>query len=253
MSATMPDQVVRFSVRQRLEHAGVMMLFVVLAVTGFPQKFADASWAGPFVDALGGIAVVRWLHRAAGVLFTVLAVGHLALAALTAARGRTRLAMIPTRKDFSDVLVMLRYYLGRSPERARFDRFDYREKFEYWGLVFGALIMGATGVVLLFPIRFASWLAGELIPVAKVAHSQEGLMAFLVVLVWHMYNAHLAPEVFPFNRTIFTGRISLEHLRQDHPLEYERLFPEAPAVPEEMPDEAEREEPASVGDGARDG
>jgi hypothetical protein len=50
-------------------------------------------------------------------------------------------------------------------------------------------------------------------------------MAFLVVLTWHLYNAHLAPGVFPFNPTIFTGRISRAHLREHHPLEYERLFP----------------------------
>jgi hypothetical protein len=92
--------------------------------------------------------------------------------------------------------------------------------------VFGALIMSGTGLVLLYPIPFAAWVSGELIPVAKVGHSQEGLLAFLVVLVWHLYNVHLAPEVFPFNTSIFTGRISRDHLRQDHPLEYERRFPE---------------------------
>jgi formate dehydrogenase subunit gamma len=232
MSASRPDDVVRFGVRQRLEHAAVMSLFVVLAVTGFPQKFSDASWAPGVVSALGGIQATRWVHRAAGILFTALAVVHLSAAALSAVRKRSSLAMVPTRQDFRDALTMLRYYLGLTAHRARFDRFDYREKFEYWGLVFGALIMSGTGLVLLFPIPFARWLAGELIPVAKVAHSQEGLMAFLVVLTWHLYNAHLAPEVFPFNKSIFTGRISREHLRQDHPLEFERLFPgETPPPP----------------------
>jgi formate dehydrogenase subunit gamma len=239
MSASRPDEVVRFSLRQRLEHLAVMSLFVVLAVTGFPQKFSDASWAPGLVTALGGIQATRWLHRAAGILFAALTVVHLSAAALAAVRKRSSLAMVPTRQDFRDARTMLRYYLGLTPHRARFDRFDYREKFEYWGLVFGALIMSGTGLVLLFPIPFARWLAGELIPVAKVAHSQEGLMAFLVVLTWHMYNAHLAPEVFPFNKSIFTGRISREHLRQDHPLEYERLFPaEAAAPPPAERDEA---------------
>ncbi|HEY7411439.1 MAG TPA: cytochrome b/b6 domain-containing protein [Vicinamibacteria bacterium] len=226
MSARASDDVVRFGVRQRLEHAGVMALFVLLALTGFPQKFPEAGWAAVLVDLLGGIGVTRWLHRAAGIGFAALAAVHLGVAVFQAATRRTTLSMVPTRKDFRDVLVMLRYYLGLAAERARFDRFDYREKFEYWGLIFGALIMSATGVVLLFPIAFSNWLAGELIPVAKVAHSQEGLMAFLVVVTWHIYNAHLAPEVFPFNKSIFTGRISREHLRHEHPLEYERLFPE---------------------------
>ena len=226
MSPKRPDDVVRFDTRQRLEHLSVMLLFVVLALTGFPQKFPEARWAPALAGAVGGIEAARVLHRAAGVLFALLALAHLGSAALGAARRRIPLSMVPAKKDFVDAIGMLRYYMGTAPERPRFDRFDYREKFEYWGLVFGALIMTSTGFVLLFPIAFSNLLAGALIPVAKIAHSQEGLMAFLVVIVWHVYNAHFAPEVFPFNPTIFTGRISRHHMKRDHPLEYERMFPE---------------------------
>jgi formate dehydrogenase subunit gamma len=60
------------------------------------------------------------------------------------------------------------------------------------------------------------------VPAAKVAHSSEGLMALLVVIVWHIYNAHLAPEVFPFDKSIFTGRISRERMEHEHPLELAR-------------------------------
>jgi cytochrome b subunit of formate dehydrogenase len=158
---------------------------------------------------------------------------HLSSVALGALRGRVPFSMVPTKKDFTDAMAMLSYYMGSSRERPRFDRFDYREKFEYWGLVFGALIMTGTGFVLLFPLAAARVLDGALIPVAKIAHSQEGLMAFLVVIIWHIYNAHFTPEVFPFNPTIFTGKISRAHLRRDHPLEYERLFPAGPAAPGE--------------------
>jgi len=49
------------------------------------------------------------------------------------------------------------------------------------------------------------------------------LLAFLIILIWHMYGAHLNPEVFPFDSSIFTGKISVERLRHEHPLEWERL------------------------------
>jgi formate dehydrogenase gamma subunit len=237
----MSDYVVRFSLRQRIEHFVVMVLFLLLAVTGFPQKFFDAGWSAGLVDALGGVGRTRWLHRAAGLLFVALTAYHLLAAVVLAASRRVPLSMVPTRRDFRDVVTSLRYYLRLSEEQPRFDRFDYREKFEYWGLIIGALVMSATGVLLLFPILVATWLPGELIPVAKVAHSNEGLMAFLVVLTWHLYNAHLAPGVFPFNPTIFTGRIRREHLREHHPLEYERLFPAEAKAPFPRPVDAPRE------------
>ena len=131
--------------------------------------------------------------------------------------------MIPGRKDFVDAIKTLRYYLGASEEQARFDRFDYRQKFEYWGLVMGGLLMVATGMVLYFPLVVTRLLPGVAIPIAKVAHSNEGLMAFLVVITWHIYNAHLNPDVFPFDKTIFTGKISLDRMKHEHPLELERL------------------------------
>ena len=56
-------------------------------------------------------------------------------------------------------------------------------------------------------------------------------MAFLVVITWHLYNAHLAPEVFPFNKSIFTGRISREApSRARAPGEHERRWRRGPAA-----------------------
>ncbi len=223
------DYVVRFGMRERVEHATVIVLFFVLALTGLPQKFHDAAIAKTIVNALGGIAQVRYLHRVAGVLFALLTIAHLTAALAAVVLGRSALAMVPRPKDFRDAVVTIRYYLRMSDERAQFDRFDYKEKFEYWGLVFGGLIMITTGFLLLFPILATKVLPGQVIPAAKLAHGNEGLMAFLVVVVWHLYNVLLAPEIFPMNRTIFTGKISRERMRHEHPLEYARRFPEEAA------------------------
>jgi hypothetical protein len=51
-----------------------------------------------------------------------------------------------------------------------------------------------------------------MIPAAKVANSNEGLMAFLVITIWHIFNADLHPDVFPFDASIFTGQISRERM-----------------------------------------
>ncbi len=245
--------------RQRIEHLLVMVLFLMLALTGFPQKFFDAGWAQWLIVQMGGIDRVRWLHRMSGILFTVVAVQHFAVVLSLAAMRRIDLNMIPGKADFEDAIKTLRFYLGVSDKQARFDRFDYRQKFEYWGLVFGGLLMVVTGFILYFPTFFTRLLPGEIVPAALVAHSNEGLLAFLVVIIWHIYNAHLNPDVFPFDGSIFTGKISVHRMQEEHPLEYSRLMTNAeeakpPGEPEEsdevapeVTEEREAQKPASGG------
>jgi cytochrome b subunit of formate dehydrogenase len=214
----------RFSLRQRIEHFAVMSVFTLLVITGMPQKYFSVGFSRFVVQALGGVRNVQLIHRVLGFVFSALVVAHLALAVYETMTLRVKaFSIVPSRKDFRDAVVTLRYYLGLSKEQAFFDRFDYRQKFEYWGMVAGSLIMVATGLMLFFPAWVARFLPGQLIPAAKVAHSYEGLMAFLVVIVWHVYNAHLNPDVFPFDWSIFNGRISRERMEKEHPLELARL------------------------------
>jgi formate dehydrogenase subunit gamma len=242
------SDIVRFSARQRVEHFSVMLLFTVLVVTGMPQKYFEADLSSAVVHALGGVAATRLIHRVAGVLFSATLVLHLAVAVWQISRRELgKLAMVPGLQDYRDAIATLRWYLGLSKVKALFDRYDYRQKFEYWGMVAGSVIMMATGFALLLPTVAARLAPGQLIPAARLAHSQEGLMAFLVVIVWHIYNAHLNPDVFPFDSSIFTGRISRHRMLEEHPLELARIEGKpAPVAPEhEAPMRASGPEPAA--------
>jgi formate dehydrogenase subunit gamma len=227
----MTETIRRFGRRARLEHVFIMVLFTTLALSGIPQKFYPDPWAETMIGLMGGIDRARWIHRISGIAFAVLAVEHIGLVVIGALRGRTDLSMIPGWKDVRDAWDTLQHQLGFAAEGARFDRYDYRQKFEYWGLVFGGGVMIVTGFALYLPTLFAGVLGGQAIPAAKVAHSNEGLMALLVILTWHIFSAHLSPDVFPFDRSIFDGKISAERMRHEHPLEYARqgLPPARPA------------------------
>jgi formate dehydrogenase subunit gamma len=230
--------VVRFSLHQRVEHFITMTVFALLCLTGLPQKFYTAGWAQAVVHVFGGVDVTRWIHRACGIILALSTVLHFGTAIAAMLSKKVGFTMVPSKKDFEDAILQLRYYLGATEKHPQYDRYTYKEKFEYWGLVVGNVIMVLTGFALFFPVQAASLLPGQIIPAAKVAHSNEGLMAFLVISVWHIFNAHLNPDVFPFDTSMFTGKVSRERYVHEHPLELARLegrtppaeHGEAPAV-----------------------
>lgn len=223
------ELVVRFSRWAVFQHAVMIALFVLLLSTGMPQKWPHADVSRWIIDMLGGIFVTRWIHRVSGLLFTAMTIAHIVVATAQIVRRRMKPTMFLTLSDFTDAIDNIRYYLGARPSPPKFGRYDYRQKFEYWGLIFGSLIMVASGLVLYYPIVVSRILPAELIPAAKVMHSNEALLAMLIILVWHMYGAHLNPDVFPFDSSIFTGKISRERLAHEHPLEYEEMFPQSAA------------------------
>jgi len=140
-------------------------------------------------------------------------------------------SMAVNKRDFTDAVQTLRYYLGLEDHPAAFDRYDYKQKWEYWSLMIGNVIMILSGLTLMYPTIVARIGPGEIIPAAKVAHSNEGLMAFLVITIWHIFNAHLHPDVFPFDASIFTGKISRERMEHEHPLELARAEGREPSGP----------------------
>ncbi len=216
----------RFTPSRRLEHIFAIVVFLLLLVTGFPQKFYEASWARWLIGAMGGLDTVRTIHRWAGLAFVAHAVLHLGVIFIGMVSRRMRLSLLPTPQDLRDAWNNMAFYSGRRPRPPEFGKFDYRQKFEYVGLILGGMVMVISGLVLLYPVAAVGILPGEAIPAARVAHSSEAMLALLVLVVWHVYGSSLSPEVFPIDPSIFTGYIPAHELAERHALEYRRLFPD---------------------------
>ncbi|HEX9020153.1 MAG TPA: cytochrome C, partial [Nitrospirota bacterium] len=126
-------------------------------------------------------------------------------------------------KDLVDVYRSFRWFLGRGP-RPEFDRFTYWEKFDYWGVFWGVGMIGLSGLFLWFPEFFGRFCPGWAFNIATVVHSDEALLASGFIFTIHFFNTHLRPEKFPMDPVIVTGRLTLDELQRERPLEYQRLM-----------------------------
>lgn len=210
----------RFSVNQRVQHVILMISVATLIVTGMPVFYSEVPASQVLVQWMGGVDIRGGLHRAAAVVLLSLGCYHL-LYILFAGRGRKEfLALMPERKDLSDMKVLLRYYFTSAKNKPENGRFSFVEKFEYLAVAWGMVVMGITGLVLWFPERTTLILPRWVLDVARVIHSYEALLAFLSIIIWHFYNVHLGPDVFPMSVTWLNGLISEERMRHEHPAEY---------------------------------
>ena len=75
----------------------------------------------------------------------------------------------------------IKYYLGIENFPAASGKYNYTQKFEYWGILTGGLMMMGTGAVLWQPVFFTRFMTGELVPLAKLLHSEEALIVLLII------------------------------------------------------------------------
>ena len=209
----------RFTRSERGQHALLILSFSVLALTGLPQTNPDHRLAAGFIGLLGGIEVVRIAHRVAASVLMLLCIWHLIEVLQKLYVRRVPLGMLPRLQDAWDALTALKYNLGLSKNRPHMDRYTFEEKAEYWALLWGTVVMVATGFVLWNPIAATALLPGQFIPAARAAHGGEALLAVLSIIVWHIYGVHIRH----FNRSMFTGRMSEEEMLHEHPAELEKI------------------------------
>ena len=240
------DMIRRFSPWRVAEHLVLIAAFTALVTTGLSQRFYDAEFSQWLVLWLGGIDQVRLIHRLFGTAFVVLLAVHVATAVAGVALRGWQPSMLVTQKDLADTVNNIRYYIGLLDKPVLCDRYDYKEKFVYWLVLTGGVIMATTGLALWFPVLAVRHLPGELIPVAKALHSNEALLIFLLITVWHIYDSIFSPDVFPLDKSIFTGYISRQRMLRQHPLELARLEGKAEAAAEPEPVPAGDEKPTKA-------
>ena len=127
--------------------------------------------------------------------------------------------MVANWKDVQDVVGHLRWFVGLGP-KPQFERYAYWEKFDYWAVFWGMIVIGFSGYAMWFAPFFAKFLPGWALNAVLVIHGEEALLAILFIFSIHFVNTHLRPDSFPMDMVIFTGKETDEEFQKKRTLEY---------------------------------
>jgi len=218
----------RFTPFQRALHIALMTTFLLQAMTGLPLKFSHSNLAYWIAQHVIGLHTMALVHRiSAGVMIATFVLHLLSLLWIGLIRRRKGVffgphSLVPNLQDVRDFFAQAKWFfwLGARP---KFGRWAYWEKFDYFAVFWGVVVIGSSGMVLWFPEFFTQVLPGWVISLAHVVHSEEALLATGFIFTIHFFNGHLRPDKFPLDDVIFTGRESTEEMAHERARELEAL------------------------------
>ncbi len=214
----------RMSLSERVQHATLLISFTILVLTGFALKFPEAWWVAPIRDISPVMFELRGIiHRIAAALMVLASLFHIYYVSFNV-RGKQLLRDLhPNLQDITDAVGVMKYNLGISPIKPKLGRFSYVEKSEYWALVWGTVVMTATGILLWFDNTFLGILTKLWWDVAQSVHYYEAWLATLAIIVWHFYFIIFNPDVYPINLAFWKGTLTEEEMAEEHPSELEEI------------------------------
>ena len=221
------QRLTRFTIHQRLQHWLLATCFITLVITGFPMKFADQAWARWIITELGGLSWARRIHHVAGAILILGLCYHLTYIARTIreeckATGKNwirvlvGLPMFISPADVKQMNGLMLYLLGLRRQRPTAGRFNAEEKFEYIGVFWGSIVLGATGTLMWFNSLTTHYLPGRILTIAILIHTMEAFLALLHVGSVHMVSVIFSPEVFPLSTAMITGQTPAAELAEAH-------------------------------------
>jgi len=190
---------------ERIEHAVLMSSFTVLAWSGFALKYPDSWWARVLVRWGASPETRGSIHRLAAALFLALALLHAGSLVFSSRLRRHWQELWPRAADAYEAWGQFLYNLGALSRQPAAAAHGYVEKIEYWALVWGGLVMAATGALLWANNITLAWLPKQVIDFASAVHFYEAILATLAIIVWHFYFVIFDPDVYPMDTAWLTG------------------------------------------------
>ncbi len=223
----------RLSRAEVWQHNIVWICFVLLVATGM-MSLIPTDWVvkffGSYTNQVYSYRRIAHLILAASLIAG--SVWHLAHGFFTKRGRQMLLDLIPNLTDAIQMKQNIQYMLGMSNFKPKFDRFDYREKMEYiFGLI-GTTVICVTGVVMTFAHYFPKFI----VDISGTVHLCEATLASITISIWHFYAIHWKPGQFPQDTCWIDGLMSMEHLKHEHPLQWEKVMKERESAKKKQED-----------------
>ena len=212
----------RFTLMQRFWHLGLILTFMLLSVTGIAWMYYETAWGRGLASWFGDYRDVIEVHRITGlILLGGLALHILYLLYLIDWKNFPRSLLGPNTLVFqlSDVKTFLKQlgWIFGLNEMPRYDRWSWWEKFDYWAVWWGLMIVGITGLMMYDPVLTSDYMPGWMLNMALWVHRIEAVLAMGHIFLVHFTVEHWRPSSFPFNAAMFDGTLNLEEARHEHP------------------------------------
>lgn len=222
--STQTNRIKRFTPVQRIFHSLLMISFILLGATGLSRLYYTSGWGRSIANFFGGYEYALLVHKYAGFFMIAGFIVH-AVYLLTKISSKNIIgpdSLLPRYKDITDFFSHIGWFLGLR-QMPRFDRWGYWEKFDYWAVFWGMVIIGITGLTMAFPLIATQYMPGWGLNVALWVHRIEALLAMAHVFIIHFFIAHLRRHNFPMDRTMFEGSADLKAVQNEKPSWINRL------------------------------
>jgi cytochrome b subunit of formate dehydrogenase len=216
-----PLRLRRFSAVHRLWHFALILLFMFMGVTGLAWMFIETRWGQMLAAPFGGYQGVLYWHRIAGLVFLAGFGLHIVYLFAKIDWPNLRRSLLGPDSivfQWGDVKGMVRHlgWIFGLADAPRFDRWSWWEKFDYWAVWWGLVIVGVTGLMLYDPVLSSDFMPGWLLNVALWVHRIEAVLAMGHIFTVHFFVEHFRPTALPFNAAMFDGTMALDHAREEH-------------------------------------
>ena len=225
---TTMNRIKRFTPVQRLSHIFLMVTFLLQSATGLGRMYMETGFGQWLCWLFGGYDATREVHIWVGIVMLggfALHVCYLLFRVDWTNFPKSLFgpdSMLPSLADVKAFFQHVAWFFGLRRPPA-FDRWGYWEKFDYWAVFWGMVIIGVTGLLLAWPIIASRIMPGWGLNVALWIHRIEALLAMGHVFIIHFFIAHLRRHNFPMDRAMLEGSADLDDARHERPAWIERL------------------------------